>query len=239
MARRAREAAGNVVARADAGGRAAADQVDPIRAPKEFAARQRDRVAGAARLHREVLVLVDERIDEKADVGGAVDVDPAGERVRIRGAVLQDQRVLDKQPSAGRAARHVDAVVDEVMDPAVDDVDLQSREDIDAIQSGSQPLDVEAFEDDRVGRPRADDDAIGAGHQYAGLEALRADRDRLGDGHGAEAAGIEHVDLAGRGGLGDRARKGLARRRAAARVGVVADAGDPGTSRLRVSRHGQ
>ena len=40
------------------------------------------------------------------------------------------------------------------------------------------------------------------------------------------------------GGLGDRAGKGLARRRAAARVDVIADAGDPGTSCLRVSRHG-
>src|ERR1700688_767175 len=114
FARRAREAAGNLVAWADAGGRAAADQADPTRARKEFGACDRDRVAGAARLHREVQVFVDERIDDNARVGGAVDVNPTGERARIRGAVLQDLRVLDDQPCIGRAARHVDAVVDEV-----------------------------------------------------------------------------------------------------------------------------
>ena len=48
----------------------------------------------------------------------------------------------------------------------------------------------------------------------------------------AEAAGIEHADLAARSGLGDRAGEGLARRGAAARVDVVADAGDPGPGRL-------
>src|SRR5579862_4107878 len=60
-------AAGNHVARADADGRAAIDQVDRIRATGGEAARQSDHVAGAARLHREVLVRVDDRIVETAD----------------------------------------------------------------------------------------------------------------------------------------------------------------------------
>ena len=58
------------------------------------------------------------------------------------------------------------------------------------------------------------------------------DGDRLGDGHAAEAARIEDVDLAAGGGLRDGAREGLAGRGAAARVGVVADARDPGPGRL-------
>src|SRR5262249_3083554 len=55
-------------------------------------------------------------------------------------------------------------------------------------------------------------------------------------GHRAEAARIEHVDLAARGGLRDRAREGLARCRAAARIGVVAHARDPRAGRLGVRR---
>ena len=51
--------------------------------------------------------------------------------------------------------------------------------------------------------------------------------------------GSKHVDLAGRSGLGDGAGEGLARRGAAARIGVVADAGDPGARRLRVRRGGE
>ena len=69
-----------------------------------------------------------------------------------------------------------------------------------------------------------------------------SDSDRLGDGHGAEAAGIETVDLAACRGLRDGAGEGLAGSRAAARVGVVADAGNPSTGRLRMGgndRHRQ
>ena len=51
-----------------------------------------------------------------------------------------------------------------------------------------------------------------------------AEHDRLGDGHGAEAAGIEAVDLALGEGLGDGASKGLAERGAATRVDVIAHA---------------
>ena len=65
------------------------------------------------------------------------------------------------------------------------------------------------------------------------------DGDRLGDRHRAEAGRIEAVDLAARGGLRDRAGEGLARRRAAARIDVVADAGNPGPGGLRVSRRGR
>ena len=58
------------------------------------------------------------------------------------------------------------------------------------------------------------------------------DGDRLGDRHGAKAARIEAIDLAAGGGLGNGAGERLARGGAAARIGVVADAGNPGAGRL-------
>ena len=77
-----------------------------------------------------------------------------------------------------------------------------------------------------------------AGGRHQDRPVTRAGRavdgDRLGDRHGAEAARIEHADFAVLGGLRDRARERLAGRGAAARVDVVADAGNPGPRRLRV-----
>jgi hypothetical protein len=57
----------------------------------------------------------------------------------------------------------------------------------------------------------------------------------FGDGDDTEAARIEDGDLAARGGLRDGAREGLAGGGAAAGVGIVADAGDPGASGLGMS----
>src|SRR5581483_143646 len=62
---------------------------------------------------------------------------------------------------------------------------------------------------------------------------------RLRDGDGAEAAGIERVDLARCGRLRDRACERLARRRPTARVGIVTDARYPGARRLRVGDRGE
>src|SRR4029079_12906473 len=57
--------------------------------------------------------------------------------------------------------------------------------------------------------------------------------DRLGDGHAAEPARIEHGDLSARRGLGNGAVAPLARRSAPPRVGVITDPGHPGPRRLR------
>ncbi|MEI9886387.1 MAG: hypothetical protein WDN08_07760 [Rhizomicrobium sp.] len=78
---------------------------------------------------------------------------------------------------------------------------------------------------------------IGAGNHNTGFAGTFAgDGHRLGDRDRAEAAGIERVDLAARSGLGNRAGESLARRRAAARIDVVTDAGNPSTRRLRLRR---
>ena len=61
-------------------------------------------------------------------------------------------------------------------------------------------------------------------------------RDRLGNSQSAKAARIERVNFAARGGLGYGARKRLARRGAAARIGVVADARNPRAGCLGAGR---
>jgi len=84
------------------------------------------------------------------------------------------------------------------------------------------------IEDDIVGRCRGDGDAIGSGDQNRPKRRGAIDGDRLGDGQGAKAARIEAIDLATRSGFGNRAGESPAGGRAAARIGVGADAGDPG-----------
>src|SRR5581483_2076099 len=83
-----------------------------------------------------------------------------------------------------------------------------------------------------------DDDAVAAGREDRAQGPAAIQGDRLGDGHRAEPAGIKAVDLAARGGLRDGAGKRLARRGAAARVDVVADAGNPGAGGLGAGRGG-
>src|SRR5262249_53782240 len=115
------------------------------------------------------------------------------------------------------------------------DVQRSSREEVDAGQAGTEAYNVEATQDDGDARP-ADDDAVRAGHQNAGLRRLGADGDPLGDRDGAKAAGIKDIDLAGGRGLGDRTRERLAWCRAAAWVGVITDTRDPSASGLGVRR---
>ena len=140
---------------------------------------------------------------------------------------------------AGRAARQIDAVLREMPDRAADDIDLFAGENAHAVKAGPEPLDVEPFKHDPVGRRGVDDNGVRSGHQHARFDVIGANRDRLGDGHGAETARIEDVDLAARGGLGNRARESLAWRSAAARICVVTDARDPGPGGLCVRQRGE
>ena len=121
------------------------------------------------------------------------------------------------------------------MDSAFLDVQSGCVEEPNAVQARPEPLDVEAAQDHGAARG-VDDDAIRARHEHAGFEAFTRDRDRLGNRDSAEAAGIEDVDLAASGGFRDGAGERLAGRRAAARVDVVAHAGDPGPGSLRMSQ---
>src|SRR5262249_10859983 len=112
------------------------------------------------------------------------------------------------------------------------DADIPCSEDQDAVETGADAVEIEIPQDHDVAASGVDDDAVGAGNEDASEAGRAIDRDRLRDRECAEAARIEHVDLAGGGGLGDRTGKGLTRGSAAAGIGVVADAGNPGSSRL-------
>jgi hypothetical protein len=217
------------VARSDRDSRPAGQQADPRRAIVEYASLDADDVAGAIRPHREARIGEDRAVRDGRDIGSTLGVDTAG----IEG----DERVIDEGMASVRAARHIDAVPGEIPDRAADDIDLFAGGNAHAIKARPKPLDVEPFKHDLVGCPGTDDDTVRSRHQHARFDVIGANGDRLGDGNRAEAAGIEHVDLAARGGLGNRARESLAWRRAAARICVVTDAGDPGSGRLRV-RHG-
>src|SRR5262249_43095516 len=120
---------------------------------------------------------------------------------------------------------------------ALFDMNSSGLDDVDADQSCPNALDVEPTQDDDDAAS-VDVDSIGAGGQDA-REGFRAvDRDRLGDGDRTESARIQAVDDAVGDSLRDRARKGFAWRRAAARIGVVAHARYPGPRRLGVCRIG-
>ena len=214
------------VARSDRHSRPAVQQADPRRAVVEYASLDADDVVGAIRLHGEARIGEDRGVRDGRDIGSPLYVNTAG----IEG----DERVIDEGVPAGRAARHINAVLGEMPDRASDDIDLPAGEHAHAMKAGPEPLDVEPFKHDPVGRRGADDNAVRSGHQHARFDVIGANGDRLGDGHRAEAAGIEHVDLAARGGLGNRARESLAWRSAAARICVVTDARDPGSGGLRM-----
>ena len=204
----------------------AVQQADRRRAAVEYASLNADDVAGAIRLHREDCIAVDFSIHEGRDVSSTLRVNTAG--------VEGDERVFDEGMAAVRAARHIDAVLREIPDRAADNIDLFAGENAHAMKASPEPLDVEPFKHDPVSRSGIDGDPVRSRHQHTRFNVVRADGDRLGDGHPPESTRIENVDLARRRGLGDGACKRLARRRAAARIGVIANTGHPSSRRLCV-----
>jgi hypothetical protein len=124
----------------------------------------------------------------------------------------------------------------EFADTALFDVKGAAGNEPDAVQRRDRHRadEIKAAQHHDIVHASIDNDAIAAADDDASLDVGAVDRHRLGDGHGAEAAGIDAVDLAAGGGLRNRSGEGLAGRRAAARIGVVADAGYPGAGRLRL-----
>src|SRR5437588_4227766 len=150
------------------------------------------------------------RRDENAVADVVVDVRLIHDRVRERVSRLE-----------------VDPVLGEAVDLRVKDLHALGLEDPNPVHAGAEAVDVQPLEHDLVGRRGIDDDGVRTGHEHAALGVLALDRHRLRDRHAAEAAWIEAVDLAARGGLRDRTRECLARSGAATWVGIVADARDP------------
>src|SRR5262249_27114876 len=82
-----------------------------------------------------------------------------------------------------------------------------------------------------------DHESVCARDQHTGKTGDPIDGDRLGDRDGTIAAWIERVDLPCRSGLRNRSRECLAWRGAAARIGIVANAGHPGACGSAGKKH--
>src|SRR5262249_52232293 len=169
------------------------------------------------------------------------DAGPAGRR----NAVVPEEAVVNVQElgagGGGVEANPVRLAGVEVLDDHIVQMQREPTGEVDADQAGAGAVDGETahVHDDGSGRRRGavvDVYTVGAGRQDGAERAAAVEGYRLGDGDGAEAARIEAVDLTAGGGLRDRSGEGLARRCAAARVNVVADARYPGSRRLRMRR---
>src|SRR5688500_17685118 len=118
-------------------------------------------------------------------------------------------------------------------------MDLDVVEEQGAAGNEAYPVDAvprhghgDVLEPDDVRGAGVDGHAGAAGREDAALGSTAVDGERLGDGDRAEAARVQHAEHASRGSLGDGPREGLARRGAAARIGIVANAGHPGAGGL-------
>ena len=103
----------------------------------------------------------------------------------------------------------------------------------------SDPVYHKISEMNYVGNGCADGDSAGTRDEHPSGGGVTADGDRLGDGDATKTARVKRVDFTTCSGFADRARKRLARRRARAWVGVIADTGNPGARSLRIRSLGE
>jgi hypothetical protein len=128
----------------------------------------------------------------------------------------------------------VDPAIHKAIDFAVLDPYVPSSENQDASQSGSDSVDIEVSQDHHVSAGGIHDNSVGPRNEDSRESAVPIEDDRLGDGDGAEPTGVQCVDFPVRGGFGNGSSESLARSGAAARVGIVANARDPGPRGLGV-----
>src|SRR5882757_1933858 len=167
-------------------------------------------------------------------------VDQHIERATRRGAktggVVAGNRIDDVE-AAATGAGVGNPLLREAKDRHVFDPDGVGGEDVDTLDAdgGASTVDVEIAQDD-VDPGAVNGDAVDSGCEDRGGGVLAIDGDRLGDGDDAVGTRIETVDFAAVGGLCQGVGKGLAGRRSAADVDVIANTGDPGPGRLGVGR---
>src|SRR5262245_8589534 len=126
----------------------------------------------------------------------------------------------------------LDAASREAVDLAVLDPDIACARDQDPGETAANTVEVEIAQDHDVSAPGGNHNPVGAVDEHAGQAGRAIEGDRFRNRHRAEATRIERVDLTKGSGLGDGASERLTRRRATAWIGVVADAGHPGSSCL-------
>src|SRR6185369_588949 len=184
----------------------------------------------AGRVRPEADAVVDQGRPLKRNLRAAAD----NRFTQDAGGVLRDDRVLDLELGARLVRLEIDARLSEAVNASRLDVQRLAGEEADAVQPGGEAVDVQTAQGHDVARARADDDPVRPRHHDSRGDPFGGDGQRLGDGDGAETTRIEDVDLADGRRLREGACEGLAGGGAAARVGVVADPGDPGAGRLGV-----
>ena len=125
----------------------------------------------------------------------------------------------------------------EPRDVHVIDIERGTAYEIDADQPAAYSVDRQISQVHRDTCP-IDVNAVCPRGQNRAKGPTAVDRNRLRDRDRAKATRVEAVDLSAGRRLGDRAGKRLAGRRAAAWVGIIADAGNPRPCRLSASWHG-
>src|SRR5262245_63884126 len=136
--------------------------------------------------------------------------------------VLADRAVGHDQPRGDTGRRGEVKARAETGDAAVLEVQDAAVEEVHASPSASGALDAQSSQNDcDIGR--RDGDAVGSEcREYPATRAGTVDGNRFGDRDGAEAVGIDTIDEAARNSPREGCGERLARRRAAARIDVVA-----------------
>jgi hypothetical protein len=149
------------------------------------------------------------------------DGDRTAFRVYAELRIVVERRVRNHRV-AGAGRRGFDAGLEPKHSYILDDQHGAGHE-VDSLESGAGAVDLQVTEchHDAGGVDVVDVNAVCAGAENTGLCPYAANRDRLGNRHGAKAAGIQHRNLPAGRGLRDGARKCLARSRATARIRVV------------------
>ena len=131
----------------------------------------------------------------------------------------------------------VDTCVVKAEDKAVLDIEVLTTDEVDAVDSGvarpQKSIQSEVAQDHNIRGARRYSNAVGASHENRRyLTATTINGDGFSDGKGTKTTWIQSVNFASGGRLGDGAGEGLAWRGAAAGIGIISHAGNPGTGGL-------
>jgi hypothetical protein len=141
---------------------------------------------------------------------------------------VADDGILHEEHGAEIGRLEIDAVLGEAGDGAGLDDHGGSANNLDAVQTGADAVDIQSAQDDDIACPGVDDDAIGSSDQDTGVGTAAVDGVRRGDGEGAESTRVQGIDFAPRRGFADRPGKGLVGSRSDTRIGIIADSRHPG-----------
>src|ERR1700680_2682044 len=120
----------------------------------------------------------------------------------------------------------------ETKDPAILNRQHEAGRESDAVDGASNAENVKAPQQHGIRCPSRNDDAIGAADKNTSLYASGVNGNGLGNGHRAETAWIQDIDLATGGRLADRAGESLAWSGSATGIHIIPDTGNPSSGGL-------